>query len=109
MTLVNPKGRVNYAPKRGTVVIPAGQQSANATLQGLAPGAATVTVSNPDYGTATSAVTVTAQLDVTVSSVSFAQGRTADVTIVLKSAGAEVAAVQLPQDRRIDRRGTSSP
>jgi len=75
-----------------TVVIPAGQQSANATLQGLAPGAATVTVSNPDYGTATSAVTVTAQLDITATTVSFAQGRTAEITVALKSAGAEVAA-----------------
>jgi hypothetical protein len=75
-----------------TVTIPAGSQSANATLRGLAPGSATVTVSNPDFGSATTPVTVTAQLNIVQSSVTFARGRSADITIELKSGGNDVAA-----------------
>jgi trimeric autotransporter adhesin len=75
-----------------TVTIPAGQQSANATLQGVAPGTATVTVSNVNYGSATSSVSTGANLNIAQTTVSFAQGRTEQITIELESNGADIAA-----------------
>ncbi|MEO5818683.1 MAG: Ig-like domain-containing protein [Gemmatimonadaceae bacterium] len=75
-----------------TVTIPAGQQSANATVQGVAPGTAAVTVSNVDYGSATSQVSTTANLNIVQTSVSFAAGRTDQISIALESQGADIAA-----------------
>lgn len=75
-----------------TVNVPAGAQSANATLQGLAPGAATVVVSNVDYGSATTQANTTASLNIALASVSFAAGRIQPITISLESGGAGIAA-----------------
>ncbi|HWB34790.1 MAG TPA: Ig-like domain-containing protein, partial [Rugosimonospora sp.] len=47
-----------------TVTIAAGSQTGNATLSGVLPGPATVTVSNPAYVPATSSVTTRAALDI---------------------------------------------
>ncbi|MGZ8377051.1 MAG: beta strand repeat-containing protein [Gemmatirosa sp.] len=75
-----------------TVTVPAGAQSASATVRGAAPGSATVTVSHPDYGAASAQVATTAQLDITQPSVSFPQGRSGPITIALRSGGTNVAA-----------------
>src|SRR4029078_850127 len=69
-----------------------GQQSANVTVQGVAPGPGTVTVSNASFGTASSQVSTTANLDITVASVHFAAGRTQQITIDLQSQGVDIAA-----------------
>jgi len=50
------------------VTIGAGQVAANATVQGLLPGSAIVTVSNPAYNSATSTVNSTASLNIQQSS-----------------------------------------
>ncbi len=75
-----------------TVTIGAGLQSANATLQGVAPGAAVITVSSVDYGSATSQAATTASLNIAQANVSFAQGRTEQITISLESVGVAIAA-----------------
>jgi trimeric autotransporter adhesin len=97
-----PAGGLTFAVSSGTpgavgvatatVTIPAGQQSGNATLQGAAPGTSTVTVTNADYGSASSQVSTTANLNIAESSVSFAAGRPQTITVELESAGADIAA-----------------
>ncbi|MEO8294336.1 MAG: hypothetical protein ABI613_02395 [Gemmatimonadota bacterium] len=52
-----------------SVTIPAGGQTSNATLSGVLPGPATITVSNPAYITGTSAVTTAAALNIQQASV----------------------------------------
>ncbi len=84
--------RVGVDPSSTTVTIPAGQQAANAVLLGVAPGSATVTVSNADFGSASSLVSTTANLDIVQTAVSFPQGQTAQITVRLRSGGADVAA-----------------
>ncbi|WP_373070959.1 Ig-like domain-containing protein, partial [Gemmatimonas sp.] len=84
--------RVGVTPASTTVTIPAGAQSANVVLSGVAPGAATVTVSNADFGTATSQVATTAALDIVETSVNFPQGRIVTFTVRIRSAGVDVAA-----------------
>lgn len=76
----------------GTVTIPAGQQSANATLTGVAPGLSTVAASSPAYGSASSQVSTTADLNIVETSVSFPFNATHQITIQLESNGNPVAA-----------------
>ncbi len=80
------------APSSGTVSIAAGALSANATLAGLSPGTTDVTVSNPQFGVAVSTVSVTAALNITSSSVSFASPFTQTVPVRLESQGTPIAA-----------------
>ncbi|MEO8336153.1 MAG: Ig-like domain-containing protein, partial [bacterium] len=82
----------NVGVSTPNVTIAAGQQSANVTLQGVAPGTSAVTVSNVDYGSATTQVSTTANLNIVQTSVSFAAGRTQQISIELESQGAVIAA-----------------
>lgn len=79
-------------PASATVTIPGGAFSANATIQGVLPGSATITVASAGYGSATTTANVTAALNITQGSVSFAQPFSGTVTVRLESAGAPIAA-----------------
>jgi uncharacterized repeat protein (TIGR01451 family) len=79
-------------PVSSTVFIAQGAQSANATLSGLQPGTANVTVGNPQYGNAVTAVSVTAELDILGGNVTFPEPFTASVTIQFESQGTAIAA-----------------
>ncbi|NWG14601.1 MAG: DUF11 domain-containing protein [Acidobacteria bacterium] len=68
-----------------SVVIPAGQSSANATIRGVAPGAVTIVARNPDYAAAATLATVTANLNVIQVSVSLNSASVASITVQLES------------------------
>jgi adhesin/invasin len=75
-----------------TVTIPEGQQTANAVLIGVAPGAATVTASTADFGAAQTAAATTANLNIIEASAAFAQTFTDTLTVRLESGGTPIAA-----------------
>ena len=80
------------APSSPTVVIAQGALSGNATLSGLQPGSVDVTVANPQFGSAVSVVSVTAELDILGGNVTFATPFGETVTVQLESQGAATAA-----------------
>jgi hypothetical protein len=75
-----------------TVTIPQGSQSANGTVRGAAPGTAMVTASNPNYASATSQVSTTANLNIVQTSATVNGGFPTDITVQLESAGIPIAA-----------------
>lgn len=75
-----------------TVTIPAGQLSANAMVKGVAIGMASITASNPNFAPDTSAVTVTANLNILETSMTLFLGFPKNITIQFESAGSAVAA-----------------
>lgn len=75
-----------------TVNVPAGQQVANATVQGLAIGAVTVTATNPNYAPDDAAVSVTARLNIVQASTAPNQSFGTSITIQLESGGSPVSA-----------------
>ncbi|MGD2046094.1 MAG: hypothetical protein PVH96_07720 [Gemmatimonadota bacterium] len=80
------------APTQSTVSIAQGALSGNATLQGVLPGTANVTVGNPQYGAAVTVASVTADLNILVSNISFASPFTETITIRFESQGTGIAA-----------------
>jgi len=79
-------------PTASTVFIPGGQTSANATLQGLQPGTTDVTVSEPQFGSAVTSVSVTAELNIIQSSLSVPETFPQPIDIRLQSQGSAIAA-----------------
>ncbi|MGE0161056.1 MAG: hypothetical protein AB7T31_16795, partial [Gemmatimonadales bacterium] len=79
-------------PTSATVFIPQGALSANATLSGLLPGTANITVANAQFGSAVVVATVRAELDILGSSISFASPFSNPVTVQLESQGIAIAA-----------------
>ena len=79
-------------PISANVTIPQGALSANATLSGVSPGTATITVTSVGFGSSTTSATVVAELDITPNSISFAETFSATATITLKSVGVPIAA-----------------
>jgi hypothetical protein len=76
-----------------TVTIPQGAFGANATLDGVSPGTALVTVSNPSYASGQTVVTTSAALNIVEGSVSFSSVFTnTTITVQLESVGSPVAA-----------------
>lgn len=75
-----------------TVTINAGATSANATVQGLLPGTANVTVSNPAYTSDVAAVTTSASLNVIETFVNPNASFGSGITIQLTSNGTGIAA-----------------
>ncbi|HUF74889.1 MAG TPA: Ig-like domain-containing protein [Longimicrobiales bacterium] len=80
------------SPTASTVFIAQGAQSENATLSGIRPGTANVTVGNPQYGAAVSSVSVTAELDILGGNVSISQSFGQTITIQLESTGTPIDA-----------------
>ncbi|MHB1192657.1 MAG: Ig-like domain-containing protein [Longimicrobiales bacterium] len=79
-------------PTTSTVTIPEGALSANASIQGILPGAAVIRVASVGYGSDSTVVSVTASLNITQSSVSFPRTLTSNITVRLESAGTVIAA-----------------
>jgi len=75
-----------------TVTIPAGAQTANATLAGVLPGTATVTATTADFGSAQSTVSTTANLNIIESSATLNESFGTSVTLRFESQGIPVAA-----------------
>ncbi len=75
-----------------TVFIPAGSLTGNATLSGVLPGPATITVSNQAYSTATSAATTRASLNILQASATLNPSFGTTVTVAFESNGAGIAA-----------------
>lgn len=80
------------APTQSTVSIAEGALSGNATLTGLLPGTANVTVGNPQYGAAVTVASVTADLNILGSNITFASPFTDTLTVQLESQGTGIAA-----------------
>jgi uncharacterized repeat protein (TIGR01451 family) len=74
------------------VTIPEGALSVNATVRGLGFGTSTVTISNPNFSSATTQVSSTGSLNLLQTSVAFRPAFPASVTVRLESEGAAVAA-----------------
>ncbi len=75
-----------------TVTIPAGQNSANATIRGLAPGTASVTVSHASYSGDVTAVTSTGTANIVEGNQTISRGFDREITVQLESQGNPVAA-----------------
>ena len=75
-----------------TVNIPAGSQSANATLSGVLPGTATITVSNPSYVDGVTAATTAASLNVVQTGLNINASFGSPITVNFESNGAATAA-----------------
>lgn len=75
-----------------TVTIAAGGQTANATLNGVLPGPASVTVTNVAYETGTTAATTSASLNIVQTSVAINASFGGSITINFESNGAGAAA-----------------
>jgi adhesin/invasin len=75
-----------------SVTIPQGALTANATVSGVTPGSGTVTGTTAAFGTAQSAVSTTANFDITVASASINASFGQVVTIELESGGTPIAA-----------------
>ncbi|KPK01330.1 MAG: hypothetical protein AMS20_13810, partial [Gemmatimonas sp. SG8_28] len=75
-----------------TVTIPEGQQTVNATLSGVAPGAATVTGTTVEFGVAQTAAATRANLNIVESASTFPQTFADTLTVRLESAGSPIAA-----------------
>ncbi len=82
----------NVAVASSPVTIAAGGQAANATLNGVLPGSATITVSNPAYLDGITAATTTASLDIVQSSVNPNASFGTPITINFTSNGTPAAA-----------------
>ncbi|MGH7895816.1 MAG: beta strand repeat-containing protein, partial [Candidatus Binatia bacterium] len=83
-------GRVGVATP--SVTIPAGSQAANATLDGVLPGPATITVSNPAYLDGITAATTTASLNIVSGSATLNASFGTTITINFESNGTPAAA-----------------
>lgn len=79
-------------PQAATVFIAAGSQSANAVLDGIAPGNTTVSVSSAQFGVVTSVVSVTSELNILAATIRFPDTFTEDITIQSESQGTPLAA-----------------
>lgn len=79
-------------PQSDTVVIAAGAQSVNATVDGLALGSATIVATNPNYALDDVVVGVTAELNIVATTVAFNGTFGAPITVRLESGGTPVAA-----------------
>lgn len=79
-------------PIADTVVIAAGTQSVNATIDGLALGSATIIATNPNYALDQSVVSVTAELNIVATTVAPNGTFGAPITVRLESGGSPVAA-----------------
>jgi hypothetical protein len=75
-----------------TVTILEGQQTANAILDGVAPGTATITASTAAFGVTQTAAATTARLNIVEGSTTFAQTHLDTLTVRLESNGVPVAA-----------------
>ena len=75
-----------------TVTIPSGGQTANATLSGVLPGPATITVSNPSFIPGVSAVTTAARLNIVQGSATLNSSFGAQIDIDFTSNGQGIAA-----------------
>jgi adhesin/invasin len=75
-----------------TVLIPEGQQTANATVVGVFPGSATVTGSTAEYGLAQSVVSTTAALNVVQATLTINASFGDPVTVELQSGGVLIPA-----------------
>ncbi|MEO8139086.1 MAG: hypothetical protein ABI742_05540, partial [Gemmatimonadota bacterium] len=75
-----------------SVTIVAGGQSANATLSGVLPGTATITVSNPSYVSGVTAATTAASLNVVQTGLTINASFGSPITINFESNGAATAA-----------------
>ncbi|MFN8647814.1 MAG: hypothetical protein U0104_13680 [Gemmatimonadales bacterium] len=75
-----------------TVTIAAGGQSANATLSGVLPGTATITVSNPSYLDGVTAATTAASLRIVQTSLTINASFPSPITINFESNGSATAA-----------------
>jgi hypothetical protein len=75
-----------------TVTVPAGQKTINATLTGLLPGTATVSISGAGYITANTAVTTAAALVASPASLAINQSFGATLTVQFTSQGVPIAA-----------------
>lgn len=75
-----------------TVTIAAGASTGNATLSGVLPGTAVVTVANPSYVSATSSATTTASLNITVPSILINASFASPITINFESNNTPAAA-----------------
>ena len=76
------------------VTVPAGALSVNATVEGVAPGTATITVSNPGYASSATTVSSQANLNILETTVSFSNGVPAQpITVRLESGGDPIAAL----------------
>ena len=82
----------NVAVASSPVTIAAGGQTANATLNGVLPGPATITVSNPAYLDGITAATTTASLDIVQTSVNPNASFGTPITINFTSSGTPAAA-----------------
>ncbi|MEM7417135.1 MAG: hypothetical protein AAF389_16635 [Gemmatimonadota bacterium] len=80
------------SPGTATVFIPEGALSANATLDGIQPGTANVTVSHPQFGASLTTVSVTAELDIQQSTLNVPETFPQVMEIRLESQGAATAA-----------------
>lgn len=79
-------------PTTATVFIAEGALSANATLDGIQPGTADVTVSHPQFGASVTSVSVTAELDIQQSVLNVPETFPQTMEIRLESQGAPTAA-----------------
>lgn len=75
-----------------TVTIAAGGQAANATLSGVLPGSAVITVSNPSYVDGTTTATTAASLNIVQTSLSINASFGSPVTVNFESNAAATAA-----------------
>ncbi|MEJ2237671.1 MAG: hypothetical protein P8X82_05195, partial [Gemmatimonadales bacterium] len=75
-----------------SVTIPEGLQTANGTVSGVLPGAATITATSATYGSAQSSVSTTANLNIVQSSTTINPSFGTDIQIRLESAGQPIAA-----------------
>jgi hypothetical protein len=75
-----------------SVTIPEGQQTVNAILSGVAPGAATITASTITFGVAQTAAATTANLNIIETGATFSQTFTDTLTVRLESSAVPVAA-----------------
>jgi trimeric autotransporter adhesin len=79
-------------PLVDTVIVAAGAQSVNATIEGLALGSATFTASNPNYAQDQAVASVTAALNIVATSVAPNGSFAAPITVRLESGGTPVSA-----------------
>ena len=82
----------NVGVATSPVTIAAGGQTANATLNGVLPGPATITVSNPSYVDGVTAATTTASLNIVQPSAALNQSFGTSITINFESSGIPTAA-----------------
>jgi len=79
-------------PLVDTVIVAAGAQSVNATIEGLALGSATFTASNPNYAQDLTVASVTAALNIVATTVAPNGTFAAPITVRLESGGSPVSA-----------------